>query len=50
MNKVKIPKITWKYIGDKSPERKKEAERRLADAYNILFKIAAENLRNKKNK
>ena len=49
MRTVRKPKIVFKYISDKSPEKKKESERRLEGVYNILFDIAAKNLRKKKS-
>jgi hypothetical protein len=38
--KIKPIKLTWKYIGDESPQKKKESEERLEQAYDILFKEA----------
>lgn len=37
MRKKKNIEVVYEYIGDKSPEAKKEAERRLVEAYNLLF-------------
>lgn len=46
--KVKQLKITYIYAGDESPEKKAESERRLEEAYGIIFDLAAKNIREKK--
>lgn len=37
MRKKRKLKIIYKYIGSRSPEAKKEAERKLAEVYDFLF-------------
>lgn len=46
---VKPIKITWKYIGDESPQKKKKSEERVEQAYNILFKKALQEINKRKS-
>lgn len=48
MRKVKPIKITYKYVGDESPEKKKEAEKALDEVFDKLFDQAYRNLKEKK--
>ncbi len=41
MRKVIIQELTWHYIGDESPEKRKESEKNLNQAYDLIFKMAA---------
>jgi len=48
MRKPREPKIVFKYVGDESPEKKKESEKTLEIVYNRLFDIAARNIGKRK--
>ncbi|GEM_PF-5040648 len=52
MKKAKTLTITYKYVGNESPEKRKESEGRLDRAYDIIFGEAFRNLneRSKTNK
>lgn len=49
MRKVVSPKLKWKYIGDENPERRKESEERVKQAYDRIFTAVADNIRRKKS-
>lgn len=46
--RTKKLKIMWKFVGDESPEKRKESEIRVNQAYNSIFSKAFENLRKNK--
>lgn len=46
--KVKIPELTWRYVGDESPEKKAESEKQLDLAYKRIFDLAAQNIKQRK--
>ena len=48
MRKIKEPKLIWKYTGDESPEKKREAETSLHMAYNRIFGMVRDRLLEKK--
>lgn len=43
--KIKSIKIVWKYAGDENPEKKRESEQRVEQAYNIIFNKALEEIK-----
>ncbi len=47
--KIKIPKISYTYIGNDSPEQKKRAEEHVNRAFDILFEVTLENIRKEEN-
>lgn len=48
MRKVVPPKLKWKYIGDESPEKRKESEERVKGVYDRIFIAVADNIKKKK--
>jgi len=48
MRKVVPPKLVWKYVGDESPEKRKESEERVRQVYDRIFTVVADNIRKKK--
>ena len=48
MRKVVRPKITYKYVGDESLEKKKEAKKIVQDFYFSLFDKIAKKLKDNK--
>lgn len=50
MRTVKPLKVIWKYLGDASPEKKKEAEENLKQVYDRIFKKAVEDMRANREK
>ncbi len=49
MCKVVPPKLVWKYIGDESPEKRRESEERVRQVYDRIFTAVADNIRRKKS-
>lgn len=49
MRKVVPPKLKWKYIGDESPEKRKESEERVRQVYDRILTAVADNIRKKKS-
>jgi len=50
MRKVKPIKITYKYVGNESPEKKKESEEALERVFDRIFDKALKNLKERKSK
>lgn len=48
--KARPIKTTWKYVGDESPEKRLESEKRLEQAYNIIFDEALQEITKRKEK
>lgn len=44
MRKVVPPKLVWKYVGDESPEKRRESEERVKQVYDRIFSIARINI------
>ena len=46
--KPKEIKITYKYVGDESPEKKAEAEKRVDEVFDMIFDEAFKRIKEKK--
>jgi len=47
--KPKKIKVTYKYVGDESPEAKVEAEKRVEEVFDMIFDEAWKNIKEKKS-